>query len=892
MIVRTYGRRSSSSNNSRSSNSNNSLNFEDNNNNNNNIDIDLFNDSEESPTGDIFNFSFLSQDSIKNNNFDDSFHDSSDPYSFDDDSSSSRKFTVLPPRSKKPRKDILKKVKLVTETSTLMETQEFGEMMEHVDEVDFALDGLRRGQPVRIRRASLLSLLMVSGSLQQRRLLRTHGMAKKIIDAVLGLNLDDTPSNLAAAALFFILTSDGQDDYFLDSPSTIRFLLKLLKPVTTQPTKSKISTLGSKLVALSKDASIFNDGKGDESTSAAISQKVEEVLVSCKELKPRGASDSEIKRPELNPKWIALLTIEKACLSTVSLEETTGTVRKMGGNFKEKLREHGGLDAVIDIIRECHGVMEGWLERYSSPTPESQNTANLESAILLLKCLKIMENATFLSNDNQSHLLGTEDDFGYQNPSQSFSKLILSVIKVLSGVSLLKSSSFNFDIRNTHNLSNGTTHTSKIPSLADDIAVDNNEIIYISSSVENCSMDQIPSQNTSSSSQKSKNLSHNQLGSSKADPISSFNSHLLKTKAKSSISRSSSGTSNGSKNRGNHGSWRQLGKKAEASQRTKSTFDFEDTQDPFGSEDPFAFDEDLEEPSKWDMLSGKKNLSQSQKSTSAVEEDEYGSKDLMIMSQQESSNVERHDSPLASCSRVEDDEVFNLSADCLLAAVKVLMNLTNDNSVGCEQIAACGGLETLCGLIAGHFPSFSSYLPIFSGQRDKSVFLEVDNKRLDDQELDFLVAILGLLVNLVEKDGHNRSRLAAASISIPSVGGLDYEITDVIPLLCSIFLANQGAGEAAEEGRQSAWNDEDPVLEGEKEAEKTIVEAYSALLLAFISTESKSIRNAVAEMLPNRKLAVLVPVLERFVEFHMSLNMISEETHSMVLEVIESCRMT
>ena len=50
-----------------------------------------------------------------------------------------------------------------------------------------------------------------------------------------------------------------------------------------------------------------------------------------------------------------------------------------------------------------------------------------------------------------------------------------------------------------------------------------------------------------------------------------------------------------------------------------------------------------------------------------------------------------------------------------------------------------------------------------------------------------------------------RSRLAAASISIPSSSGSDYEITDVIPLLCSIFLANQGAGEAAEEGRQSVW---------------------------------------------------------------------------------------
>ncbi|XP_030943713.1 uncharacterized protein LOC115968453 isoform X3 [Quercus lobata] len=40
-----------------------------------------------------------------------------------------------------------------------MEAQEFGEMiMEHVDEVNFALDGLRKPQPVRIRRASLLSI--------------------------------------------------------------------------------------------------------------------------------------------------------------------------------------------------------------------------------------------------------------------------------------------------------------------------------------------------------------------------------------------------------------------------------------------------------------------------------------------------------------------------------------------------------------------------------------------------------------------------------------------------------------------------------------------------------------------------------------------------------------
>lgn len=180
-------------------------------------------------------------------------------------------------------------------------------------------------------------------------------------------------------------------------------------------------------------------------------------------------------------------------------------------------------------------------------------------------------------------------------------------------------------------------------------------------------MDRIPSQKTSSISQKNRILSHNQSVSSKADPISGF-SNLLKAKpkSKSSSSRSKSGTSS---------SWINLGKKSATIQHTKSsTFDLEDSQDPFGSEDPFAFDEEEEEPSKWDLMSGKNNVSQSQKSSSVVEldEDEQSKWDLMVLSQQESSNVEHHDSTQVSCSRVDDDAKFNLLADCLLASVKVI----------------------------------------------------------------------------------------------------------------------------------------------------------------------------------------------------------------------------
>lgn len=38
--------------------------------------------------------------------------------------------------------------------------------------------------------------------------------------------------------------------------------------------------------------------------------------------------------------------------------ETTGAVRKTGGDFKEKLRELGGLDAVFEVAMNCHSDME------------------------------------------------------------------------------------------------------------------------------------------------------------------------------------------------------------------------------------------------------------------------------------------------------------------------------------------------------------------------------------------------------------------------------------------------------------------------------------------------------------------------------------------------------
>ena len=183
-------------------------------------------------------------------------------------------------------------------------------------------------------------------------------MAKTITEAILDLSLDDTPSDLAAATIFYVLTCDvsdsvsdfnsnvyssfqfdkvrlyfynddpkslsllqGQDDPLLESPSCINFLIRFCKPIVTNITEDKAPKIGRKLLALRLSADISHCApKIIDSNSAAILSKVHKILVTCKEMKPSSTDDGEMSMPELSPKWIALLTMEKAFLSTISLE--------------------------------------------------------------------------------------------------------------------------------------------------------------------------------------------------------------------------------------------------------------------------------------------------------------------------------------------------------------------------------------------------------------------------------------------------------------------------------------------------------------------------------------------------------------------------------------------
>uniref|UniRef100_A0A804LY29 Wings apart-like protein C-terminal domain-containing protein n=2 Tax=Zea mays TaxID=4577 RepID=A0A804LY29_MAIZE len=766
-------------------------------------------------------------------------------------------------------------------TVTLMEAEEYGEMMESVDDVTFALDGLRPAAQKRTRRASLLALLGICDSAERRRVLRSQGLVQQIIDAILVLDIDDPPCAIAAGALLFVLASDVQDNNLLSSETCVHFLLKLLNP-PVNVVDAKAPSIGSKLLGISKFQMLNGSNKDVDSCSEDILLKVEEILLSCKEIKPADRDYKRTTRPELCSKWLALLTMEKACLSAVALEDTSDMVLELGGNFKETLRQLGGLDDIFNVMVNCHSELEKLVKDASTTVVEGKEGAPLQSTTLLLKCLKILENATFLSDNNKTHLLSMSRKLSPKCRSLSFVGVILNIVELLSALSLLQKPSTvsrKADPKNTK-VCNGACSDSRGLSLLNHHCKCNNskkKSILLNRRCQYCSSTKSEASHVTLSSSSDVSQSERILNcssfssngtSSGSFGVKHINGASLKLNVRMDRSKAYPvrGSTGWISMKAQTSDWnsREMAKKRRLSENVRTDLSN-------GGDDPFAFDDIDQEPSNWDLFGPKRKSPQKRaKRTNGEVLDDCGT--ALMGSPKLCQPEDIYQSVATSGSKVVDES--NLLEDCLLASVKVLMNLANDNPSGCEQIASCGGLNNMASLIIKHFPSFdfsmnsnnqmnesvSSGDPL-SSQNSKSP--QIKTKQLRDYELDFLVAILGLLVNLVEKDSLNRVRLANARVSVNLSQNPD-----------------------------SKEDDEESLLQGEREAEMMIVEAYAALVLAFLSTESMKVRGAISSCLPDNNLKVLVPVLEKFVSFHLQLNMMTRETHSAVTEVIERCRLS
>ncbi|KAK7113620.1 wings apart-like protein homolog [Littorina saxatilis] len=244
------------------------------------------------------------------------------------------------------------------------EVQESGETQDFMDDVEYLLENLKNDKPYSIRALSTVQLAAKCIMPAFRMHLRAHGTVTKIFSLVHDA-CSDASLALSTASMMFMLSRDRLN-MDLDKES-LHLMLKL------------------------NEVDIPRNN-GDDS------EQLEEVTEESSELQKCRAKVKELLdklQKETSAKQIDLDFVSTGNLAMESLLSLTS--RRAGEWFKEELRQLGGLDHFVETINRCMSAMKGDLS-----TNLDAYTPSLKK---LDRCLRVLENITFMNSDNQNYLI-------------------------------------------------------------------------------------------------------------------------------------------------------------------------------------------------------------------------------------------------------------------------------------------------------------------------------------------------------------------------------------------------------------------------------------------------------------------------------------------------------
>ncbi|KAM8924851.1 wings apart-like protein homolog isoform 2-T2 [Pelodytes ibericus] len=241
---------------------------------------------------------------------------------------------------------------------------EFGENQEFSDDIEYLLSGLKSSQPINTRCLSVISLATKCAMPSFRMHLRAHGMVAMVFKT-----LDDSQHHqnlaLCTAALMYILSRDRLN-MDLDRAS-LDLMIRLLE--MEQDPSSRVM---------------------NEKEMNKIKEKIRKLCET------------------VHNKHLDLENITTGHLAMETLLSLTS--KRAGDWFKEELRLLGGLDHIVDKVKEC-------VNHLDRDECEQKLVACLWGAE---RCLRVLESVTVHNPENQSYLIAYKD-----------SQLIVSSAKAL-----------------------------------------------------------------------------------------------------------------------------------------------------------------------------------------------------------------------------------------------------------------------------------------------------------------------------------------------------------------------------------------------------------------------------------------------------------------------------
>uniref|UniRef100_A0A8C8I8J5 Wings apart-like protein homolog n=1 Tax=Oncorhynchus tshawytscha TaxID=74940 RepID=A0A8C8I8J5_ONCTS len=233
---------------------------------------------------------------------------------------------------------------------------EFGENQEFTDDFEYLATGLKSGQPLNTRCLSVISLATRCAMPSFRMHLRARGKVAQVFKT-----LNDAPQHpnlsLCTASLMYILSRDRLN-MDLDRAS-LDLMIRLLE--------------------LDGDHSVAKD---DQLTTKEMSKVKEKIRKLC---------------DTVHNKHLDLENITTGHLAMETLLSLTS--KRAGDWFKEELRLLGGLDHIVDKVKEC-------VENLRQEDDEEKLMASLWGAE---RCLRVLESVTVHNPENQGYLIAYKD---------------------------------------------------------------------------------------------------------------------------------------------------------------------------------------------------------------------------------------------------------------------------------------------------------------------------------------------------------------------------------------------------------------------------------------------------------------------------------------------------
>lgn len=261
----------------------------------------------------------------------------------------------------KEHKELYTVVKNVKEAH---ECQESGETQEFDDDIDYLLEGIRDVEPMSTRCLSCLGLAQKSIIPAFRMHLRAHGTVTKIFGCLQDAASDPSLA-LCTSALVFMLSRDRLN-MDLDQ-ETLNLMLRLLGVDQQEDMAATLTASAARALKRNRD-------------------KVQEVY---SQFQKEAGSKQEIEIE-------CLTTGNLAMESLLSL-----TSRRAGEWFKEELRSLGALDHIVDTVCSC-------IEAVGDGVTVLTNSS-LENLKKTDRCLRVLENVTYMNSDNQTYLTSYKD---------------------------------------------------------------------------------------------------------------------------------------------------------------------------------------------------------------------------------------------------------------------------------------------------------------------------------------------------------------------------------------------------------------------------------------------------------------------------------------------------